>query len=175
MAEPSADIAPGRGVEFGLLGRSGIEEFLRFHPGRRREYIERRLSTGDLCFTARHESALVSTTWACRSKHWVPDLHYMWHVAPGEVYLYDSYTDPQHRGEGLSPALKTHILRYFRNLEVERALTVVAPENAACLCSNAKAGFRPCGDLRCFSIGWGLHLHRRRGFASASTASPGGD
>jgi RimJ/RimL family protein N-acetyltransferase len=169
LDEPIDDVTPRCSVEFGPLGRSDIEEFLRFHPDRRREFIERRFSTGDLCFAARHEGALASTTWACRSKHWVPDLHFMWHVAPGEVYLYDSYTAPQLRERGLFAALGTHVLRYFRSLDVERVLTTIAPENTASLRSRAKVGFRPCGDIRCFSIGWGVHLHRRRRFASSST------
>jgi GNAT superfamily N-acetyltransferase len=167
LDEPIDEVTPRCSVEFGPLGPSDIEEFLRFHPDRRREYIERRFSMGDLCFAARHGGALASTTWACRSQHWVPDLHFMWHVAPGEVYLYDSYTAPQLRKRGLFPALGTHILRYFRSLEVERALTTIAPENTASIHSRAKVGFRQCGDLRCFSIGR-VHLHRRRRFARSS-------
>jgi len=169
LTEPILDVAPRCAVEFGQLDRSDIEEYARFHPDRPREYIERRLATGDLCFAARHRGTLASTTWACRSRHWVPDLHFMWQVAPGEVYLYDSYTARPYRNRGIGPALDTHVLRTFRSLDVERALTAVAPDNTASLRAKVKVGFRPCGDLSCFSIGWGIHLHRRRTFASPPT------
>lgn len=168
LDEPIRDITPRCSVEFGPLRQSDIEEFSGFQPDRRREHIELRMSTGDLCFAARHGGALASTTWACRSKHWVPDLHFMWQVAPREVYLYDSYTDPRFRGRGIATALDAHVLRYFLGLDVDRALTAIAPENTASIRSKTKVGFRPCGDLRCLSIGWGVHLHRRRTFASAS-------
>jgi ribosomal protein S18 acetylase RimI-like enzyme len=165
LDEPIHDVTPRCCVEFGLLDPSDVDEFTRFHSGRRREYIERRIATGDLCFTARHRGALASTTWACRSRHWVPDLHFMWNVAPGEVYLYDSYTAPQYRRRYIALALDTHVLRHLRNLDLERALTAISPENEASIHSKAKVGFRLCGDLRCISLGWGVHLHHRRRFA----------
>jgi ribosomal protein S18 acetylase RimI-like enzyme len=166
---PLPEITPRCAIELEMLDRSEIAAYLDFHPGRQRRFVERRFAAGDACFTARHRGELLAVQWSCRSQHWVGDLHSTWCVGPGEVYLYDSYTHPQYRGQGVNPALCVHVLRHFGDLGLDRATLVVESGNASNLRSREKLGFERCGVIRSLSIGWGRPLQHRSHFAAPAT------
>jgi len=158
-------------VELGTLDPSEIASYLELHPGRQRRFIERRFAAGDTCFTARYRDELISVQWSCRSQHWVGDLRSTWRVEPGEVYLYDSYTHPQNRGQGVNPALCVHVLRHFAGLGLDRATLVVESGNASNLRAREKLGFERRCVIRSFSVGWGKPLQHRSRFAAPPTTS----
>jgi len=168
---PLPEIAVGGAIEWGTLERSAIAEYLEYQPERRREFIERRLAAGDTCFTARHAGSLASSIWACRSQRWVEALRDIWRVAPGEVYLYDSYTAPAHRGRGLNPSLCLQALAHFRDQGLERATLITEAGNAANLRAKQKVGFRPSGRIRSFELRSATPIRKRSRFPAPASPS----
>ena len=171
LSPPLPKITPTRAVELGSLDPSEIAEYLEFHPGRQRRFIEHRFAAGDVGFTARYRGELVASGWGCRSQHWVNDLRRTWRVEPGEVYFYDSYTAPEHRGHDLNPAMFVHALGHFRALGLDRATVLTVSGNAANLRAKEKLGFERRAVIRSFSLGWGKSILRRRSLPAPETAS----
>jgi len=168
LDERLADFEPLLGVELGTLDLGSIGEFLEYLPGRRREYVERRFAAGDVCFAAREGGDLVGTIWGSCGERWVDDLQLTWRTGPQEVYLYDSNTAPEQRGNGICPALTAHALRFFSDRGLQRAVVIVAPDNTANLRAMAKVGFERTGDVRACALGFGRHLHWRRRLPAAA-------
>ena len=116
--------------------------------------IERRFAAGDECFVARRNGEVIAMSWGSRGKRWIAYLQEHWHTANDEVFIYDGYTDPASRGQGVSPALATYILAYYRDLGLRRTVGVLVPENAANIRARAKVGWRACATRRRLRLGW---------------------
>jgi ribosomal protein S18 acetylase RimI-like enzyme len=95
----------------------------------------------------------IAVTWAAASRAWTGYLEHELPLAPGEVYLFDAYTDPAFRGHGIAPAMSTELLRRFRGEDSRRAIRGTWPENEAALRAHAKAGFQPYAIIRCIKLG----------------------
>ena len=158
-------------LEFSQLEWDELDEYVAFHDEDPRSQLEGRLARGEECFIARSGGRIVCANWAVYDEHTVRFLRYPLRIGPGEVYVYDSYTLPAFRGSGAAPALAAHLIERFLGAGLERALTLVLPENATNLRVRAKTGYRVCGRIACLKLGpriW--HFHRDEGSPNPSLA-----
>jgi GNAT superfamily N-acetyltransferase len=143
LLEPIPDATPRLPVAISLLERTEITEYLEFRAGTSAGQIERRLDAGHCCFAGRYHGHLVATSWAATAQAWMHYLVCEVQLAPGEVYIYDSFTRPDCRGRGVSPAIGIEMLHHFRAAGYQRAVRAISPENRANLHAVAKTGYRP--------------------------------
>ena len=110
----------------------------------------------------RHEGRIVSANWAARQGAYpIPYLDYEFPIQHDEVYLFDSVTESDLRGQNIAPALSVWVLRRLRAEGIRQTVIAVIPENRASLRARAKSGYRVCGMLRLVRIGrWQRLFHR---------------
>lgn len=115
--------------------------------------IRQRLSSGDRCYVSWHGAEVVETTWVAKSRGPVPYLGGFLLLAPGDLFVYDSFTAPAHRGRGLYAAKLWHIFRLSRQAGLRRNVAVVAVENLAPLKIIKRFGGAVLGHYHCVKIG----------------------
>lgn len=161
LAETLPQVEPGQRLEFGTLAVSEVDDHFAFRPGLPRAVVLKRLRLAQTCFCARHEGRIVSACWATQEPAWIEFLSREFALAPGEVYVFDAYTLPVYRGQGVAPALCVHQLSCFRAQGLRRAIRATLPENIPALRAHAKSGFRGYALLRSLKIGpWQFCVER---------------
>jgi ribosomal protein S18 acetylase RimI-like enzyme len=161
LAEAVPQIELGQGLDFGTLAISEVDAHLAFRPELSRAIVLDRLRSAQACFYARHEGRIVSACWATKQSAWIEFLGCEFTLAPGEVYVFDAYTVPLYRGQGVAPALCLHQLSHFRQEGLRRAIRATLPENIPALRAHAKSGFRTYALLRSLRIGpWQFCVER---------------
>lgn len=159
--EPISEVVTRLPVTIGLLERTKITEYLKLRVGTPAREIERRFDAGHCCFVARYQARLVSTSWAATREAWMHYLSCEVPIAPGEVYIYDSFTRTDFRSYGISQAVGVEMLRHFHRAGYGRAVRAVSPENRANLRAIAKTGYRPYGVMGYVKIGpWRKDIYR---------------
>jgi hypothetical protein len=153
LCEPVAEVRAGVPVEVSVLDRSEIAEYRAFRPDTEEAEVRSRLDGGQRCFVARHAGQIVSARWAAVDRVWIDYLSCELPLAPDEGYPYDLFTAPGFRGQAVSPATSTRMLRDFQRAGYRRMLGTVLPGNAASLRASAKTGYRPCGRIGYVGIG----------------------
>lgn len=161
LGENLTRVEPRQRLDFGTLAVSDVDEHFAFRPELARAIILDRLRSAQACFCARHEGRMVASCWATKEPVWIEFLGCEYAVAPGEVYIFDAYTLPAYRGQGVAPALCMHQLSHFRQEGLRRAIRATLPENIPALRAHAKSGFRPYALLRSLKIGpWRFRVER---------------
>ena len=109
LDQPIADFTPALPVDVAMLAESEIDDYLAFRASTAREIADR-LRSGQMCFVARHEGRIVATAWVAVHPVWVPFLGCQIEMAAGDAHIYDKYTLPAYRGQGISNAVRTYHL-----------------------------------------------------------------
>jgi GNAT superfamily N-acetyltransferase len=162
LAQPVPELAPGLPVRIEVLKECELDEYLAFRPETVRARVIDRLASGHLCFVARHEGRVVSACWTATQRAWTEFLGCEIELAADEVYLFDSFTLPAYRGQGIAPALCLHELRHFQQAGYRRVIRATTPENKPALRAHAKTGFRPGGMIARVKIGPWQRVFQRR-------------
>lgn len=68
-------------------------------------------------------------------------------MTPGDVYTYDSFTDPSFRGQQIATVRLAAMLRFFREAGYVRLVSIVVPENSGALRPPEKMGYRSFGAI----------------------------
>jgi GNAT superfamily N-acetyltransferase len=153
--------APALPVQIQLLDENEVDDYLALRPDADRSTVVDRLQAGNLCFAARHEGRVVSTCWATSRNARIDYLACGIDLSAGDIYLFDAFTDPRHRGKGIAPALCRYQLRYLQQAGFRRALRATFEGNRTALQVHAKSGFQPVGTLCRVKIGpWQRHYRR---------------
>jgi predicted GNAT family acetyltransferase len=161
LLEPIPDVITRLPVTIGLLKTAEIAEYMEFREGTPLHEVQRRLDAGHSCFVARYQGCLVSTSWAAIRQAWMHYLSREVPIAPGEVYIYDSFTKTDLRGRGVSQAVGVEMLRHFHRAGYKLAVRAISPENRASLQAAAKTGYRFYGVMGYVNIGpWRRDLYR---------------
>jgi GNAT superfamily N-acetyltransferase len=161
LDEPIVPVAARLPLVFEPFQPAAFEEYLRVHAQVARPRLEERLARGDECYLARTDGRIAAVTWISRDAHFFRSIGCRYVLRAGEVYLYDSFTDPHLRGQAIAPGLGVWVLERLRQAGVTRAVLAIAPENAANRRARAKTGFRPFMRIDYVRIGtrrW--HRHR---------------
>jgi GNAT superfamily N-acetyltransferase len=80
----------------------------------------------------------------------------------GEIYLFDAFTLPEHRGLRIQAAIFAHVRDRYLAKGFERALSLTGPENRGTIRSRERLGFRRAGGIArvklgpwCWRFAWG--------------------
>jgi len=153
LDEPVVEVMPRLAVAIGLLEESEIDEYVAFRPEADPAEICRRREAGQVCFVVRHEGRIAHACWAAMRQARIDYLARDIHLAPDEVYVYDSFTAPAFRGQNLSPTRAVQMARHFREKGHRRLIAVIMPENKRAFRPAAKAGYCPLGVMGYIKLG----------------------
>lgn len=136
-------LEPPLGTEF--------EEILPDEPGNAFDGLEpaiaedfsRRLTLGRRCFAGRVDGKLAVYGWVSTGAECVGEMEREIRPGPGEAYVWDCFTLPAYRRQGLYSALLSHIKISLTNEGCRRIWIGSNMENEPSLRGFARAGFRP--------------------------------
>jgi GNAT superfamily N-acetyltransferase len=161
LLEPISEVKARLSVTIGRLDRTTSREYLEFRVGMPASELDRRFDAGHCCFVARYQGRIVSTSWAATEQAWMHYLSCEVPIAPGDVYIYDSFTRADFRSYGISQAVGVEMLRHFHRAGYRRAVRAISPENRANLHAVAKTGYLPYGVMGYVKVGpWRKSIYR---------------
>jgi GNAT superfamily N-acetyltransferase len=143
LDSPLAEAPPRVPVVMNLLKTTEIDDYAGFRTDTDRAEVHRRLESNHWCFVARYQGRIVNTLWATRRRAWIDYLSCEIQLSSDAVYIYDSFTSPQFRGNNIAPSQENRVVRYFRDAGCRHILVAVLPENKPGMRALEKAGFRP--------------------------------
>lgn len=150
--EEPLDVEIPPGLEFGDLDEHGLDEYERLRPGQR-ERAAARLAAGDRCFATWADGRLVAVRWLATKAAHVEYLDLLLELANGQVYHYDTYTDPGARRRGISAASHARLFETLRAEGHTSSVRAVLPENRAAVADSARAGYRTIGRIGYVKLG----------------------
>jgi GNAT superfamily N-acetyltransferase len=109
--------------------------------------IRQRFETGRRCFGFEIDGRIVSFGWVTPGPERTGELERTLAVPPGEAYVWDCGTVPDHRRSGFYSALLNKILIELQDEGVPRVWIGASRLNAPSVRGIAKAGFRHVIDL----------------------------
>ncbi len=167
LAEPIEPAPPLPGVTVEELPASRGHELLTLRPDKKLDDIASRFREGQRCFVASMHGRIVHARWLCTGKAWCEVLATELNIAPGVVYLYESFTVPEMRTAGLARAVGKFCLQRLREEGFQMVVAVVDPWNREGRRALKNAGWVPAGRLASLRLGSWRHLmggHRTSGF-----------
>ncbi len=155
IAQPKQEDLEGYKVAF--LGAEDMAEMAQI-PYRtvRCEKLLGRLKDGNLCLGAQREGRLVSFTWCnlthCHSKA------YPFLLNDDEAYLFDSYTAPDLRGQGVAPTLRYRLYEELARMGRTKLYSISERFNGPALRFKLKVG------AEILKSNWGIIFFRKWSF-----------
>jgi len=109
--------------------------------------FSQRFATGRQCYGAWVENHLTAFGWVSVEEEHIGELNLRIKLLPGEAYVWDCETAPDHRGKGLYSALLIYILNELRTQNITRAWIGADLDNIPSQKGIARAGFHHVADL----------------------------
>jgi GNAT superfamily N-acetyltransferase len=162
LADPIAEFEPRLPVSLQELADGDLDDYQAAHPNTPRASILERRRAGDACVVARHDGVIVATCWAATRRMCVGDVGGDVTLPAGDVYLYDAFTVPAHRGAGVAKALCLYQLRRLRAAGLRRATRMTLPWNEPALRLHTSCGFRVVAVRGRLALGPWRHGFERR-------------
>lgn len=157
LDEPIGEARPGGGLGIREMTPADIGAYLEMLPARR-GVVEDRLRRGARCVLAWDEDRLVHAYWMASERVRVDYLEQDLRLPPDDVYLFDAFTRPSHRGRSLFHAVSVRLMETAREEGRRRAWFLTAPENVAGVSAVASLGSRRVGVVHYLRLG----LYARR-------------
>ena len=132
-----------------VLQENDLPDYQRFRPEQPQRMIRKRIDDGDQCFLVWEGGRILHTGWVATQKKYDPYLRCTLTFQPGDIFLYDHYTDSAYRGRGLSQAREIHVLARYRQEGYRRSIAIVAIENKPAFHPFEAVGYRPIGKFTC--------------------------
>ena len=148
---PTEAVAPTPGLDGRFLDAGDLAEYGALRGSA--EEARSRLAQGHRCFGVWYEGRLVSTRWLAAGTIRLGYLRREVDLPPGQLYIYEIYTEPGHRGRGISGAAGALVPPILTAEGVRRIVGVLEPENRAGIRANEKAGFRIVGRIGYVKLG----------------------
>ncbi|MBA2274842.1 MAG: GNAT family N-acetyltransferase [Actinobacteria bacterium] len=123
-----------------------------------------RLSPTTSCFVVESEGRLLHATWVTTSGAWTRELQGYVRPPQGSAYVYESFTHPDARGQGLYPFALRRIASHAAERDLDNLWVAIEAGNHSSLRAVAKAGFRPV---------FRLEYRRRWGRLTVGIPTPG--
>lgn len=101
----------------------------------------RRLSDRTHCFIVEDGSTILHASWVTTAGAWTRELRSYVMPAPGDAYIYESFTRADARGRGAYPFGLAHILTWAAASGIGRLWVAVEEHNPPSLRAVTKAGF----------------------------------
>ena len=153
LDQPIQPVSPRVPVAISLLAENQVDEYCSFRPEADPAEMRQRLEAGRRCFVARHEGQIVHACWTMGGEAWIGYLDRRIRLAPGEVYICESFTDPEFRGQNIAPARVAWMAQYYKDAGYQRLVAIIMPENRAAFRPPEKVGFRPIGLMGYVKLG----------------------
>lgn len=134
------------GADFPLCG-DGLRRSLS------RSSFEERIERGDMCFALSVEDRIVHTAWVAVGRGPVEYLRRDLALGEDEIFIFDSYTNPEYRSLHLATARAVFVANHFAEKGFRRSLGVVAVENKAGLAVPEAVGYRRIGRYSALCLG----------------------
>jgi ribosomal protein S18 acetylase RimI-like enzyme len=162
MSDPLPQIDPPFPIEIANLQEKDLPDYQRFRPEQRPRFIQKRIANGDQCFLVRFQGRILHSGWVATKRKFEPYLRCTLILQPDEIFLYDHYTHPSFRGNGLAQARDIFVLRHYRQKGYRRSLAVVAAENKPAFRPFDAIGYLPIGMFKCLWWVLGERVWQRR-------------
>ncbi len=130
-----------------------LPAYLQHRPDQCSNEIRMRIAQEDECFAAWHEGRIVHTGWVTTIPKHEPYLRRKLILQPGDIFLYDHYTQPSHRSLGLARARDVHVLHHYQEEGYRRSIAIVAMENKVAFRAFKALGYRSIGMFKCLRFG----------------------
>jgi GNAT superfamily N-acetyltransferase len=146
-----ADVAQRPEAEARFLGDAELDAYATLHGAS--DEARERFARGDRCFGIWLDGRLVSTRWLATGTARLGYLGREVPLAPGDVYIYETYTEPGHRGRGISGIAGAIVPATLAAEGARRMVGVLEPENTRGIRANEKAGYRIVGKIGYVRLG----------------------
>lgn len=140
-------------VDFEFISRDDLQEIAAFRSDLRPQELEQRFDLDERCLVARYEGRIVCTCWMHTHNVPFPDLGYELVLPPGVAYVGDSFTAPDMRGKGISPALSSELRIRLAAEGVERWVAYVLGGNVLGIINAERAGSTETGRVAALKLG----------------------
>jgi L-amino acid N-acyltransferase YncA len=135
------------------LGPADVAEYVEFRRGSTPEQFRARLERGCRCYVARVEGATVSAVWVATQRGRIEGFHEDFELGPKQMYSFDSFTLPEHRGRRIQGELFTQLYQDYLARGIEQAVALTGPENRATMKSRGRSGFVRTGGIVRIDLG----------------------
>jgi ribosomal protein S18 acetylase RimI-like enzyme len=177
FADPMAVVEPRLPVIFEGLGPGDAADYCGLRPDADPAEIERRLRGGnELCVVGRLDGRVVEACWIAIDRVRVEYLDRELRLADGVAYIHELFIAPELRGKGLDRALYTHMLRVFRDVDVQTLMATSQLETRTYRLFE-RIGFRRSAVVGYVGIGplrW-YFVHREPGSSLLDPRHPFGE
>jgi ribosomal protein S18 acetylase RimI-like enzyme len=140
-------------VDIRELELADTERFVKFRNGPGRALFCERIRTGHRCCAAIVDGQLASVSWIVERSATLWAFTADFCIDNDAVYIFDSYTHPDFRGQRLQASIFQVICRDCLKKGLRKAVTFVSETNSANLRSRARLGFVVTGAVRRFRMG----------------------
>ena len=154
LSRPIPSLRSRLPVSVTLMTEHDIPAYCAFRPAQNPEAIGARLTQGHRCYASWHHGEIVDASWCTDKCGPVPYFGSELCVAPGDMFVYDSYTVPSYRGYNLYMAKVTYIFTLCKAEGYARNVAVVAPENRTALTVLRRLGSQVLGQYTCLRVGF---------------------
>ncbi len=152
LGSPIPDLKPRCNCELTVLGGESATNEALLSPFVAPSVVRRRFARGEVCFAWRRDQQLLSYIWVASLREGVEEVLQIVCLRGGEIYLFDAFTAPALRGQGLYAALLSAVLRHYRHRGVKRALIFTTSDNVGSQRGIYRAGFNLFQIVRCWKI-----------------------
>ncbi|HVM34213.1 MAG TPA: GNAT family N-acetyltransferase [Actinomycetota bacterium] len=119
--------------------------------------FRRRLSATTGCWLLLERNRILHATWTTTGPAWVGEIRRFFRPPPGDIYIYESFTQPDARGRGAYPLILGHVCGDAAAAGLTRAWIGVEKHNVPSVRAITKAGFEPGFEIE-FGRRWGRLL-----------------
>lgn len=141
LDEAGASQPPTVPVHVRMLTAEDAEAYVAFRRGAAVSDVHERLGRGFVCYAGWCEGRLASVTWVATGRALLWMLEAQFDVAPDQVYLFDSFTHPDFRGQRIQSAVFAALRADALAAGRTRGMTFVIPENRPNMKSRGRMGF----------------------------------
>ena len=145
------DLPSSANLTLSTIADSDCETYERFRGGA--IDCRRLLQSGKRCWVLRNGTGIVSSCWAATDFAEIPYLDLRIQLAPGQIYLFDTYTAPAYRGRFHASLLVTGLVQSFRRQSERAVISAVLPENRSGMALFGRLGFQQAGLVGYLGIG----------------------
>ena len=138
-------------AEARFLGDADLDAYATLHRDSRE--ARERFARGERCFGIWLDRRLVSTRWLATGTARLGYLGREVALAPGDVHIYETYTEPGHRGRGISGIAGAIVPAALAAEGARRLVGVLEPENRTGIRANEKVGYRIVGKIGYLRLG----------------------
>jgi ribosomal protein S18 acetylase RimI-like enzyme len=154
LADEMPEIRSRFSLEMHVVGADQISSYRALLDGAGQDWDEMtaRAARGDQCTIVLSEGRLVHLRWLSVTAGLIPELGATLLLAPGEAYVYASFTLPEARGSRVQPAVSTLMMQRSRAQGYRWHLFYVRGDDPSALAIVAKVGARRTRVVRCLRL-----------------------